>query len=115
MKIMTFNIQHCKNFLTGEIDYDLFCRVLRESGADLLGINEIYSGGEESRYGNQVARLAEGGGFGYSCFAKAILVKGISPYGNALLSKIPIVEARVIPVPDPEEKRDRHTMKAVAF
>lgn len=105
MKIMTFNIQHCQSFLTKEIDYELFGRVLRERDADVVGINEIYSGGEESRYGNQVARLAELGGFGYSFFAKAILVKGISPYGNALLSKVPIVEAEVIPVPDPEERR----------
>lgn len=104
MKIMTFNIQHCQNYVTREIDYELFGRVLRESGADLVGINEIYSGGEESRYGNQSARLAQLGGYGYSFFAKAILVKGISPYGNGLLSKVPIVEARLIPIPDPVEK-----------
>lgn len=106
MKIMTFNVQHCMNYTTREIDYELFGRTLRESGADVVGINEIYSGGEESCYGNQVARLAERGGYGYSFFAKAILVKGISPYGNALLSKVPVVEARVIPIPDPTIRRE---------
>ena len=102
VKIMTFNVQHCQNYLTGEIDYERFGQVLRDCGADVVAINEIYSGDKTSRFGNQVARLAELGGYAYSFFAKAILVGSKkSPYGNALLSKIPIVKAEVIPVPDP--------------
>ena len=65
MKIMTFNVQHCKNYLTEEIDYELFGRTLCEIGADVVGINEIYGGGEGSRFGDQVARLAELGGYPY--------------------------------------------------
>ncbi len=101
MKIMTFNVQHCKNYTTGEIDYELFGRTLREFDADVVGINEIYGGGEGSRFGDQVARLAELGGYADFFFAKAISVKGTSPYGNAILSKIPIEEVGVIPIPDP--------------
>lgn len=101
MKIMTFNIQHCKNYLTEEIDYELFGRTLCEIDADVVGINEIYGGGEGSRFGDQVARLAEGGGYPYTYFARAISVGGKSPYGNALLSRVPIAHAEVIPIPDP--------------
>ena len=101
MKILTFNVQHCKNFTTGEVDYELFGRTLRQVGADVVGINEIYGGGEGSRFGDQVARLAELGGYPYTYFARAISVGGTSPYGNALLSRVPIAHAEVIPIPDP--------------
>ena len=101
MKIMTFNVQHCKCYRTGEIDYKLFGETLRQIGADVVGINEIYGGGEGSRFGDQVARLAELGGYPYFYFAKAISVEGRSPYGNAILSRIPIAEVRVLPIPDP--------------
>ena len=36
MKIMTFNTQHCKNFLEGHIDIPLMAKVIRESGAEIL-------------------------------------------------------------------------------
>lgn len=38
MKLMTFNVQHCKNYLTGEIDYERFGQVLRDCGADIPAI-----------------------------------------------------------------------------
>ena len=104
MKIMTFNVQHCKSYRTGEIDYDLFGRTLCDIGADVVGINEIYGGGEGSRFGDQAARLAELGGYPYFYFAKAISVEGRSPYGNAILSRIPIAVASVLPIPDPPKE-----------
>ena len=104
MKIMSFNTQHCLNYISRKIDFDLFADVIRTQGADIVGLNEMRNKGESEEYTAQVDILAEKTGF-YGYFAKAIDVGGPNPYGNGLLSRWPILQAEVIPVPDPEEPR----------
>ena len=36
ISVMSFNIQHCLNYRTRQIDFDLFAQVIRQSGACLL-------------------------------------------------------------------------------
>ena len=31
MKIMTYNVQHCKNYIEQKIDYELIAKIIRES------------------------------------------------------------------------------------
>ena len=94
MKIMTFNIQHCASYLeNGKIDFSLFAETIRKSGADIVGLNEIRGKGEASDYEAQTEILASLSGMPYSYFARAIMVRGQNPYGNALLSKYAILEA----------------------
>lgn len=107
MKIMTFNTQHCLGYIEKKIDYDLMAKVIRESGADVIGLNEMRGQGISEGYDDQTGLLSRLSGIGYSYFAKAIDVRGKpDPYGNALLSRIPIVTAERILIPDPprEEK-----------
>lgn len=100
MKIMSFNTQHCLNYITREIDFDLFADTIRSSGADIIGLNEMRGEGSSADYQAQVDILAGKLGF-HGFFAKAIDVNGVDPYGNGILSRWPILSAEIIPVPDP--------------
>lgn len=99
LNCMTYNVLHSENIRTGEIDYDAFARVIREADADIVGLNEVYGPG--SGFGDQAAELAKRLGFAHY-FSEAFLDDGVDPFGNALLSRYPIENARTIRVPYPE-------------
>ena len=104
--IATFNIQHCRNYLTGKIDYPAFAAELKTLDADIVGLNEVRGAGEAPGYDPQAAILAEALGYRYY-FAKAIDVNGPNPYGNAILSRIPLRLAETVAIPDPAERKYR--------
>lgn len=104
MKIMTFNIQHCYNFLLKEIDYEILSSEIKSLDLDVVGINEIY-GSNESIYGNQVEKLAKMSGYNYYYFAKAFDHKD-GPYGNAIFSRIPFESAETIIITSPLVKKN---------
>lgn len=105
MNIMSFNTQHCLNFLTRKIDFDCMADVIRRFSPDILSLNEMRMAGEHPEYTDQVPALAEKAGYPYWYFAKAIDVGGKNPYGDAVLSRYPILFAETIPIPDPAEKK----------
>lgn len=105
MKIMTFNTQHCLNYLEQKIDFDIMADAIKKCDADIVGLNEIR--GEclsVSDYADQTAILSSLTGIKNYYFAEAIKFGGIKPYGNALLSKPPIISAETIIIPDPVKK-----------
>ena len=59
--------------------------------ADLVGLNEIRGEGPHPEYRDQTGFLSKLTGLSHSYFAQAITLSS-GPYGNALLSKIPIRE-----------------------
>lgn len=105
MKIMTFNTQHCLNFIEGKIDYRIMADAIKSVNPDIVGLNEICNKrpieGQNDGYDKQTAILSELTGMKHQYFAKAKDFKIAGPYGNALLSKLPIVSSETIPVPDP--------------
>lgn len=104
MKIMSFNIQHCRNFVTGTIDFCSVSNAIKAVNPDIVGLNEVRGKGADSGYENQTEILSALTDMKYYYFAKALDVKGVNPYGNAILSKIPIVSAETIPIPNPIPK-----------
>lgn len=103
LKVVSFNVQHFENFNTGEIDYDSFAEAIRGIDADIIGLNEVRGLGSAIDYEAQAEIMA--GKLGLHCFfAEAVKFAGANPYGNAILSRFPILSARVIPIPDPEPK-----------
>jgi len=111
MKIMSFNTQHCLNFKERTIDFKIMAETILAEDADVIGLNEMRGAGEHPDYTDQTRALSELTGITDYYFAKALDVPGGGPYGNALLSKIPIVEARTIPIPMPTvfaEDETRH-------
>ena len=96
---MSYNVLHFENVRTGAIDYDAFADVIRQSGADIVGLNEVY--GASDAYDDQAAELAKRLGW-HSYFSEAFLDDGVDPFGNAVVSRFPIEQAQTIPVPYPE-------------
>lgn len=105
MKIMTFNTQHCLNYLDQKIDFPLMAQTIIHCGADIVGLNEMRSKGIRDDYDRQVDILSALTGLDHFFFAKAIDFPNRGPYGNGLLSRYPIVSAESIPIPDPEPRK----------
>lgn len=103
MKVMTFNIQHCNFFPESEIKFEPFSREILSFGCDIIGLNEVRGKGDLKGYSDQTGKLSELTSF-YSYFGKAVDVRGIAPYGNALLSRFPIISAETLKIPDPVNK-----------
>lgn len=104
MKIMSFNTQHCLNFLSNKIDFDAVASAIRELNPDIVGFNEMRDEGPDIEYEKQTAILSELTGMKYHYFAKAIEFGDGNPYGNSFISKLPIISAKTILVPDPNPK-----------
>ena len=92
IRIMSYNTQHCLDYIKQEIDYDLIANTIRDCGADIVGLQEIRNRGTRPGYEPQAQILAEKLGF-HVYFAQAIGFAGDKPYGNALLSRYPILSA----------------------
>lgn len=106
MNILTYNTQHCMNFLSKKIDIPGLAETIRTFDADIVGLNEMRMEGEHPEYTDQVPELARLAGYPYWYFAKALDVRGPNPYGNGFMSRYPILFAETIPVPDPTDKEE---------
>ncbi len=112
MRIMSFNTESCRNYYKRIIDFDIMAKAIRDCNPDIVGLNEIRDEGSHEDFDNQSKILSEKTGISNYFFAKAIdvLMYGENnPYGNALLSKYKIVEANVIPIPDPPQESRKGT------
>lgn len=103
LKIMTYNIQHCNDYLRGIVDPQVIANAILREDADIVGLNEVWGDGAGEI--SQAETLAELAGYPYFYFAKAIEIKGGRGYGNALLSRHPIILAETVRIPDPTERR----------
>ncbi len=103
MKIMSFNIQHCLNYLEQKIDFKIMANAIKKCDADIVGINEIRGKGSDSDYTAQTEMLSLLTGLENYYFAPAFEFS-YGPYGNAFISKFPIISAQNIPIPDPRVK-----------
>lgn len=100
MKIMTFNTQHCLNYLEQKVDYEIMARAIKDCEADIVGLNEMYDEGMGAEFGAQTEKLSSLTGLENHFFAQAIR-DFAGPYGNGLLSRYKILSAEVIKIPDP--------------
>ena len=104
MRIMTFNTQHCLNYVTRAIDFEVMAEAIKACGADVVGLNEMRDEGGHPDFAAQTRILSELTGLSYHTFAKAIVLPE-GPYGNGLISRYPILSSEVISVPDPQSRR----------
>ena len=111
LKLGTYNILHGKNYgyflKTGKSTYELdeVARILLDNEVEICAFNEVLNEGKRG-VGDQAARLGELTGYRY-LFAKAIDRPNDSTYGNALLSKYPIISSRTVSISLPKEDRNR--------
>jgi len=97
LKLMTYNIWGGKSFeehLSGipeaecNRDCALVAEVIKNTGADIVALNEVFNC---EKFGNQAEQIAKLAGYEYFWFDPAFMNPALSGfYGNALLSKYPI-------------------------
>ena len=106
VKILTYNIHHANPpSKPGVIDIDAIAKVINESGAEIVGIQEVDILVSRSEMMNQAEKLAELTGMEYY-FSKGInLEKGY--YGTLILSKHKIVGKRRYDLPMPVASENR--------
>ncbi len=103
LKVASFNIYHCEDFLNKKIDFDAFANLIKSLDADIIGLNEVHGNGEDEEYTSQTEELASRLGY-HGFFAKATDIDGENPFGNAVLTRKAIKSVEVIPIPDPNPK-----------
>lgn len=100
--LMSYNTQHCLNYITRKIDFDLMADTIRKCGADVIGLQEMYDLGETEEFTTQTKVLAEKLGF-FWYFAEATKLEDDQhPFGNGIISRYPILSAETVGIPDPE-------------
>ena len=65
IKIMTFNIQHGRDFIKRDINLPMMADVIRNQQADIIGLNEVRGKGTHVDYQEQAQIIGEDLGFYY--------------------------------------------------
>ncbi|WP_339750639.1 endonuclease/exonuclease/phosphatase family protein [Algoriphagus aquimarinus] len=112
VKVLSYNVHHCNPPSNpGLIDVDGIAKVIMDSNADLVGLQEIDVNNERSgMHLNQAKKLAELTDM-YYYFSKGIDYKG-GEYGTAILSKYPISQMETIQLPE-EPGSERRTLSVL--
>lgn len=105
IKLMSYNTQHCLNYVTRKIDFDIMADTIKRCEADIIGFQEMRDQSQDPAYEAQTKIIAEKLGYRYYYFAEAIRFGGANPYGNALISRYPILSAETVRIPDPEPQK----------
>ncbi|MFW6035389.1 MAG: endonuclease/exonuclease/phosphatase family protein [Halothermotrichaceae bacterium] len=104
LKILTYNIRHGRG-VDDQVNLERIAGILKKTGADIIGLNEVDNRMKRSSFKNQVKFLADRLNMNY-VFGPA--QKNLSgSYGNAILTKYSIAEAdnTILPVRKNSEKR----------
>lgn len=107
LRVMTYNIQHGVDHaraMLGErepLNLPQIAEVIRRFHPDIVGLNEVRDRGVSPDYREQAILIANALGYDHVYFAKAIDDQGNGPYGNAIVSRLPIHAARTVPIPSP--------------
>lgn len=119
LKVMTYNIASGRYYAndrdvtpegSAPVDLSKCAEVIRREQPDICGINEINdylpgylaSKNISGTPNDQTAFLTESTGLENGCFGRAIHFSGRGDYGNSVLSRYAVLEAGVIPIPDPD-------------
>lgn len=102
LRVMTFNIRHGATD-GGDVDLAGVAAVIRRSGADVVALQEVDRFQGRSGLADQARWLA--GELGMEYVFGPAMRRGLGQYGNALLSRHPVVAWRNVPLPAELEPR----------
>lgn len=102
LKVMTYNIHHGKS-LYGTNSIDTIAQLVSESNVDIVGFQEIESGMLRSGFLNQVEYLSTQLNMNQA-FGPNLNILG-GKYGNAIMSKYPIIAYENYGLPSGREQR----------
>ena len=114
LKLMSYNIAAGRSFEKGP-DYRpiihaelTYAEKIKEFAPDVCGLNEVDYRLPRSARVKMAKMIGDAAGY-ESAFAPAVTWTnkyGIGTYGNGFLSKHPIKETEIIPIPNPETKEE---------
>lgn len=109
IKLMTYNIQHGVG-IDSRLDLDRIARLIKQSGADVIGLNEVDYAMKRSAFKNQVNYLAKKLDMNYAFGASVKRFTG--SYGNAVLSRYPIdkIENHKLPSITAEKETEKRAL-----
>ncbi len=114
LKVMSYNVQSGKNDEDKvERNYDFSADVIRDAGADIIGLNELGRHAHGERFPKLELGMEPDEYLGKKlglnhAFAPAIITRDGCPYGNGILTRFPILSAETVIIPDPERSREGH-------
>ena len=103
IKLMTFNTQHCLNYLEQKIDFSIMANTIRRFDPDIVGLNEMYFGGDEPDFSDQVGTLAEMCGYTYHYFGVTLENAPFGRYGIGMMSRVAPESTELIEIPSPRD------------
>lgn len=104
LRVLTYNIHHGEG-TDGVVDLNRIARVIRESNADLVALQEVDDSTRRTNQVDQTSQLAELTGL-HARFAHQIDFEG-GRYGQAILSRYPVSEITVAWLPGTPERERR--------
>ena len=103
LTVLSYNVQHFSLYHGNGIDYDIFAETIRSLNADICGLNEVRGAGLSEGYDPQAGIMGKKLNY-HAYFAKAQnMSEGTDPYGNALLSRYPILSEETVIIPYPAD------------
>lgn len=102
IRVMTYNIHHGKS-LFGVHSIDAISEIIADNDLDIVGLQEVDNGMLRSRFRNQAEYLGLKLDMNYA-FGENINILG-GKYGNAILSRHPIIEYENYSLPSGREQR----------
>jgi len=110
LRILSYNIHHGRG-TDDKVDLQRIARVIRDSRADLVALQEVDRGTSRTMKVDQTAELASLTGL-HGTFGKAIDYAG-GDYGQAILSRFPIGETKIHWLPGEPDRERRIAFEAM--
>jgi len=108
-RVMTFNIHHGEG-LDGKLDLERIAAVIQQQGADIVSLQEVDKGLQRTARRDMPAELARLTGM--TCvFSNNFATQG-GEYGNAILSRFPVVSTTNHPLPKISANEPRGLLEA---
>lgn len=98
LRVLSYNIHKCIGGIDRRYDPDRIRQVIAHYHPDIAMLQEVDEGAKRSSRHRQVDVLAEMLGYRHRTYFPNVLVRGGGHYGNAILSRYPIVATQNIDV-----------------
>ncbi len=109
LRVLTYNIHHAEG-TDGKLDVERIAKVIQSAKPDLVALQEVDQATKRSGSVDQLARLAELTGM-HSAYGRAMEFQG-GGYGVGMLSRWPLQNVRVHPLPSPTGVEPRAILEA---